>query len=168
MKIPRRSLNERRVEIDLSLYPPESQMRSKLTSTALVSDRFGVSDRATAVIASSVLYHLGMISEEDTSLGIDKIKIRREKDNTIFQEKIGTNIYRRIGKEEHISVIREPSGRYVRHVTPASGTGSDIAKSIRKCMEDNDVDINELEAIGCDGSATNTGWKKWCYPQHRA
>ncbi|GBL85642.1 hypothetical protein AVEN_193108-1 [Araneus ventricosus] len=77
------------------------------------------------------------------------------KGNTILQERIGTKIYRRIKKEEHISVIREPGGQYVGHVIPASGTGSDIAK----CMDDNDVDINELEAIGCDGIATNTGWK---------
>ena len=51
-------------------------------STALVSDRFGVSDRATAAIASSVLHDLGMISEKDSSLVIDKSKIRREKQKT--------------------------------------------------------------------------------------
>ncbi|GBO45447.1 hypothetical protein AVEN_72398-1 [Araneus ventricosus] len=44
-------------------------------------------------------------------------------------------------------------------VTPVSGTGSDIVKCILKYLEDNDVDINELEAIGCDGTVTNTGWK---------
>ncbi|GBN68392.1 hypothetical protein AVEN_49978-1 [Araneus ventricosus] len=125
MKIPRKSLNERRDEIDLSSSPSASQIRSKLTSTALVCDRLGVSDRATAVIASSVLYDLGMISEKDASLVIDKSNTRREeqktrqaigqtmdrlivtkgiyfegrKDNTIFQEKIGTKMYRRIRKE---------------------------------------------------------------------
>ncbi|GBM47637.1 hypothetical protein AVEN_120080-1 [Araneus ventricosus] len=82
MKITRKSPNERRDEIDLSLSPSASQMRSKLTSTALVIDRFGVSDRATAVIASSVLYDLGMISEKDTSLVIDKSRIRKEKQKT--------------------------------------------------------------------------------------
>ncbi|GBL87561.1 hypothetical protein AVEN_165169-1 [Araneus ventricosus] len=126
-----------------------------------------------------------MISEKDKSLVIDKSKIRREKqktrqaigqimdrlivtkgiyfdgrkDNTIFQEKIGTKIYRRIRKEEHISVIREPGGQYIGHVTPASGIGSDIAKCILKYLEENNVNINELEAIGCDGTATNLGWK---------
>ncbi|GBL91170.1 hypothetical protein AVEN_195078-1 [Araneus ventricosus] len=82
MKITRKSLDERRNEIDLSSSPSASQMRSKLTSTALVSDRFDVSDGATAVIASSVLYDLRMISGKDTSLVIDKSKIWREKQKT--------------------------------------------------------------------------------------
>ncbi|GBO17713.1 hypothetical protein AVEN_142841-1 [Araneus ventricosus] len=81
------------------------------------------------------------------------------KDNTIFQEKIGAKIYRRIRKEEHISVIHEPGGQYIGHITPASGIGSDIAKWSLKYLEDNNVAINELEAIGCDGTATNTGWR---------
>ncbi|GBM28087.1 hypothetical protein AVEN_66570-1 [Araneus ventricosus] len=59
----------------------------------------------------------------------------------------------------HIRVIREPVGKYVRHVTPASGTGSDIAKCILKYLKDNDVDINELESIGFKGTVANTGWK---------
>ncbi|GBM34940.1 hypothetical protein AVEN_41479-1 [Araneus ventricosus] len=185
MKITRKSLNERRDEIDLSSSPSAYQMRSKFNSTALVSDRFGVSDRAAAVIASSVLHDLGMSSEKDTSLVIDESKIRREKqktrqaigqimdqlivtkgiyfdgrkENTIFQEKVGTKIYRRIRKEEHIIVIPEPGAQCVGHVTPASGTGSDIAKCILKNLEDNNVDNNELEVIGCDDTATNTGWK---------
>ncbi|GBN60657.1 hypothetical protein AVEN_178702-1 [Araneus ventricosus] len=58
-------------------------------------------------------------------------------------------------------MIREPRRQYIGHVTPASGTGSDIAKCILKYqyLEDIDVDINELEAIGCDGTATDKGWK---------
>ncbi|GBN04096.1 hypothetical protein AVEN_177928-1 [Araneus ventricosus] len=62
-------------------------------------------------------------------------------------------------KEEYISVIRESGGQYVGHITPASRTGGVIAKCILKYLEDNDVGINKLEAIGCDGTATNTGWK---------
>lgn len=145
-------------------------------STALVSDRFGVSDRATAAIASSVLHDLGMISEKDSSLVIDKSKIRREKQKTLEvvqemnwltvtkgiyfdgrkdQEKIGAKMYRRVRKE----VTREPGGQYIGHVTPANGTGSEITKCILNYLQNNDFDINELEAIGCDGTATNTGWK---------
>ncbi|GBN52865.1 hypothetical protein AVEN_183485-1 [Araneus ventricosus] len=37
--------------------------------------------------------------------------------------------------------------------------GSDIGKCILKYLEENDVDINELEGISCDGSATNTDGK---------
>ncbi|GBN38385.1 hypothetical protein AVEN_204785-1, partial [Araneus ventricosus] len=59
----------------------------------------------------------------------------------------------------HISVIREPGGKYVGHVTPASGTGCDIFKYILKYLEDNDVDINEQESIGFKGTVTNTGSK---------
>lgn len=184
METTRKSPHERS-KIDMSIVPSTSQMRMKLTSTALVSDRFGVSDRAAAALASSVLQDVGMISEKDMSLVIDKSKIRREKqktrhaihddmnlslvtkgiyfdgrkDDTLFQEKIGAKIYRRVRKEEHISMIQEPGGQYVGHVTPASGTGSEIAKCVLKYLEENDIDINELEAIGCDGTATNTGWK---------
>ncbi|GBO12754.1 hypothetical protein AVEN_176035-1 [Araneus ventricosus] len=34
-----------------------------------------------------------------------------------------------------------------------------LAKCILKYTEDNDLDVNELESTGCDGTATNTGWK---------
>ncbi|GBO00112.1 hypothetical protein AVEN_101390-1, partial [Araneus ventricosus] len=56
-----------------------------------------------------------------------------------------------------ISLIREPGGKYVGHITPASGTDSDIAKCILKYLEDNDADINKLESIGFEGTVTNTG-----------
>lgn len=45
-----------------------SQMRLSLKSTALVSDRFGVSYRATAALASSVLFDLGIILESKRHL----------------------------------------------------------------------------------------------------
>ncbi|GBO26095.1 hypothetical protein AVEN_206147-1, partial [Araneus ventricosus] len=76
-----------------------------------------------------------------------------------FKKKIGTIIYRRIRKEEHISVTRKPGGQYVGQVTPASETRSDIAKCIHKYLEDNNIVSNEMEAIGCDGRSKNSGWK---------
>uniref|UniRef100_A0A1B6CMK4 Uncharacterized protein n=1 Tax=Clastoptera arizonana TaxID=38151 RepID=A0A1B6CMK4_9HEMI len=51
------------------------QMRIQLKNTALASDRFGVSDRATAAIASSVMHDVGLATKEDDSLIIDKNKV---------------------------------------------------------------------------------------------
>lgn len=51
------------------------QMRIQLKSTALLSDRFGVSDRATAAIASSALHDVGLITDSDVSHVIDKNKM---------------------------------------------------------------------------------------------
>lgn len=125
-------------------------MRSKLTTTSLLSDRFGVSDRATAAIATDVLHDLGMISDENIAKVIDRNKIRREKvktrraitekdhqmievnaiyfdgrkDNTITQEKIGAKMFRRTIKEGHIGMISEPGGKYIGHVTPKNGTAN--------------------------------------------
>lgn len=175
-----------RTSCDMSLIlPSTSQMRSKLSHTSLLSDRYGVSDRATAAIASGVLHDLGMISDSDMSQVIDRSKIRREKvktrkaikgkyhqlkevkaiyfdgrrDNTLVQEKIGAKMYRRVRKEEHITLICEPDSQYIGHITPKTGTGKDIAESIFGCMNMMDFDMNEVVAIGCDGTVTNTGWK---------
>lgn len=168
----------------ITSLPQSSQMRLKLPATALVSDRFGVSDRATAAIASSVLEDLGLIKEGDMTLVVDKSKIRREKgkrrntiksvkefdlvkaiyfdgrkDNTLVQEKIGSKMYRKVVKEEHISIIHEPGGNYIGHVTPVKGTGGEIAKCILEHLEKEQFNLNEIVAIGCDGTSTNTGWK---------
>lgn len=85
------------------------------------------------------------------------IDFNGRRDNTIVQEKIGAKMYRRVRKEEHITVTREPGGQYIGHVTPANGTGSEIARCILNYLQNNDFDINELEAIDCDDTATNRG-----------
>ena len=55
------------------------QMRKSLERTSEVCDRFQVSDRAGAAIATSVLSDLGYVTSEDRSEIIDKSKLRREK-----------------------------------------------------------------------------------------
>ncbi|KAJ8886922.1 hypothetical protein PR048_013136 [Dryococelus australis] len=81
------------------------------------------------------------------------------KDKSVVQGKIGTKMYRRVQKEEHISLIHEPGGEYVGHLTLVKVTGIEIAKCILKYLEEANFDINQLQAIGCDGTAINTGWK---------
>ncbi|CAH0558691.1 unnamed protein product [Brassicogethes aeneus] len=54
------SENDKKYEEPKPKVNPSWQMRIKLKNTALISDRFGVSDRATAAIASSVLQDVGI------------------------------------------------------------------------------------------------------------
>ncbi|OXU16375.1 hypothetical protein TSAR_013171 [Trichomalopsis sarcophagae] len=56
-----------------------SQNRMKLNNTALTSIRYGVSNRATAAIATSVLIDYNIIKDNDMSTIIDKSKVHREK-----------------------------------------------------------------------------------------
>ena len=69
------------------LPTPESKrqkmaMTLRLPSLAKACDRTGVSDRAAAIIASSVLQNMGIVSPNDTSKVIDRSKIRRERSRT--------------------------------------------------------------------------------------
>lgn len=101
-------------------------------------DRYGVSDRAAAAIASSVLHDIGSDLEV-----IDRHKLRRErsknrqklvkevintelsalyfdgkKDKTFKMVKKGNKYYRTTCIEEHISVIQEPGSIYMGYVVP--------------------------------------------------
>lgn len=163
---------------------PVWQMRVQLKSTAILSNRYGVSDRATAAIASSVLHDFGVITDSHSSSVIDKNKIRREKqninaelctksvglpllglyldgrkDDTFVIEQAHSKRYRRIIKEEHYSLIQEPGSLYVGHVTPNSGSSEDIVKSLISYLSERGISLDNLSVIGCDGTAVNTGWK---------
>lgn len=69
-------------------------------------------------------------------------------------------MYRRTIKEEHISVISEPGGKYIGNVTPKKGTASEIADSTYEHLEQKEFDMSAVMAIGCDGTVTNTEWKR--------
>ncbi|GBM60903.1 hypothetical protein AVEN_235164-1 [Araneus ventricosus] len=58
--------------------PSTSQMRTRLRATATVCDKYNVSERATAAIASAVFQDFGIISVVDTS-HVDKNKVRRDR-----------------------------------------------------------------------------------------
>ncbi|GBN99409.1 hypothetical protein AVEN_228205-1 [Araneus ventricosus] len=123
-----------------------SQMRLGLPSTAVVGDRFGVSDRAVA--ASSVLHDVGLITSNNSDLVVDENKLRREKakvrkdlkfqalseaqalplkrlyfdgrkDSTLIEERVDTKRYRRKAKEELLCLIEEMDSRYNTHLSPS-------------------------------------------------
>ncbi|CAH0552762.1 unnamed protein product [Brassicogethes aeneus] len=160
------------------------QMRVALPSLAKTSDRYRLSDRAAADIASSVLEDIGIINSENISQAIDKNKLRRErskvrhllqqqanstslvglyfdgrKDKTLVQEKIGNRFHQKTIVEEHISLVQEPGSSYLCHITPNSGSARDIAQSILNHLDQSNVSTEELVAVGCDGTVVNTGHK---------
>ena len=71
-----------KVHCKQDLLTPEGKrqklMTVRLPSLAKACDRTGVSDRAAAIIASSVLQDMGIVSPNDTSKVIDRSRIRRE------------------------------------------------------------------------------------------
>lgn len=68
-------------ESEIENVPPQSLLYNtvKLTNTALVSDRFHVSLRATAAIANAILLDYQVINNNNTSFIVDKNKIARAK-----------------------------------------------------------------------------------------
>ncbi|GBL82876.1 hypothetical protein AVEN_106393-1 [Araneus ventricosus] len=160
-----------------------SQMRLGLPSTAVVGDRFGVSDRAVAAIASSVLHDGGLITSNNSDLVADENKLRREKakvrkdlkfqalseaqalpfkglcfdgckDSTLIEERVDTKRYTRKAKEERLCLIEELGS----HLSPF-GTAKQISETIIGYFEGITRDLPQLLAIGCDGTSVNTGWK---------
>lgn len=159
---------------------------SRYPAVAIACDRTGVSDRAGAIIASAVLEDLGMVTETDTSNVVDRHKIRRErkkirteyqqknetlleplkglyfdgrKDQTLTQKSVGGKMYQKIVLEEHITMIKEPGSKYLGHIAPTSSSALGISQMMFQFMENMDMDIQQLVAIGCDGTIVNTGYK---------
>ena len=73
------SLNDPKFKQLSPFVSKSSQMRVGLRSTAMVIDRFGVSERTVVAIASSDLHDVGLITRNNSDFVVDKKKLRREK-----------------------------------------------------------------------------------------
>lgn len=163
-----------------------SQQRRRLQNIAKASDRYALSDRAVAEITSGVLQDYGIVTLENHSEVIDRHKVRRErlryrrtvqalraststevlgiyfdgrKDKTLSHESVDGKFHRRITVEEHISLVQEPGSTYLGHVMPSSGSAAAIKESIVAFIEESHINSDDLMAMGCDGTAVNTGKK---------
>lgn len=162
------------------------KMTISLPSLAKACDRTGVSDRSAAVLATSVLHDLGVVSPIDRSKVIDRSKIRREriksreklqqnadqfdhtdiegiffdgrKDKTLTQVlDVDNKYHRQTVLEEHISIIAEPGSSYFSHTTPTSGCSKDISESLIASLKEWNVKTDNITVVGCDGTNVNTG-----------
>ncbi|GBO46397.1 hypothetical protein AVEN_272373-1, partial [Araneus ventricosus] len=146
-----------------------SQMRLGLSSTAVVGDRFGVSDRAVVAIASSVLHDVGLTTSNNSDLVVDENKLRREKakvrflalgeaqalplkglyfdgrkDSTLIKQRVDTKRYTRKAKEERLCLIEELGSRYITHLSPSFGTAKQISATIIGYFEGITSDLSQL------------------------
>ena len=60
----------------------------------------------------------------------------------------------KVEQVEHYTILREPGGKYLTHVTPASSRGADIASEIVSVVRENG---GKCTVLGCDGTSVNTG-----------
>lgn len=165
------------------LYESNQQNRQSLKNLARACDRFQLSDRSGAAIATSVLKDHGIVTDDNTALVIDRSKLRRErathrdqirKEEEILSDSLdgvyvdghkdATNVilqangkyYRRVELEEHYVVVGEPGEFYLTHVSPEDGKGKTIAQAIYTALE-HTLLKEKLAVIGSDGTATMTG-----------
>ena len=177
---------------DEDYHPPENikenskQNRTKLPKTAEACDRYLVSDRAGAAIASGVLRDYGIINDADTSQVIgprkladerhkyrmerrDQVKNDREDITSLYFDgkKTATRVLKqnpktgrwspRLEVEDHYVLIVEPGSQYLSHVTPPSGHGRIIAQSIYNLLKEEDLLDQPISVIGADGTNSNVG-----------
>ena len=137
-------------EFNVPATPKRRQKRPlpDISVHAEVYDCSGVSNRAAALFASSMLKGAGVITENDASSVIDKTKIYRarkkrklnsvalnktalhlqslyfegRKDQTITQELINVRMHERTVVKEHITLIKEPQSEYIGHFAASTGS----------------------------------------------
>ena len=131
-----------------------------------------------------MLEDFGVVSPHNTSRVIDPSKIRRERKRkrnqlrfsqdskkvrgiffdgrkyaTIENIKEGSKFYRRSITQEHISLIEEPESKYLGHISPSGSSAKLMKDSIVNFIATKNIDTQMFVAVGCDGTAVNTGNK---------
>ena len=130
-----------------------------------------------------MLQGAGVITENDASSVIDKNKIytarnkRRKnsvalnktalhqqslyfdgrKDQTITQKLINGRMHNRTVVEEHQTLIKEPQSEYIGHFAASAGSSQSLFNGIIDYCDSNKLSLDDVAAIGCDGTAVNTG-----------
>lgn len=152
----------------------------ELTEIAKSADRFGVSHRATAAIATAVLVDFGLITEDDQHLIIDHHKVFRAREKLRNQQmqsltfddiealyfdgkkdmtKVFKNNTIRLQEEDHISFVQQPKSYFIGHKTVERGNADAICNAIETILKDKEIPTRSIKAIGCYGTSTNTGDK---------
>lgn len=156
----------------------------KLQHFSLSLDRANVSDRMGALLATSLLKDLKEAGI-DTGLILDRNKIRRERAKARKQSLVSMKCHELLkcisfdgkretaleqivvnGKprntkvfEEHVTMVKEPGSKFIGYVTPAKGDAIGIVSAMKDFLTKEEYSLQNLVAILCDGTPTNTGNK---------
>jgi hypothetical protein len=155
----------------------------ELPTVARQCDRYGISNVAGAAIATATLIDYGIIDAQRSDLVIDRAKFirQREKLRSILSEKARTSfkIYSPQSLffdsrkdmtlcdissntsgttvEEHYVLLEEPLSNFLGHVSPVSGSASEIFAAIVDYFYENNISMEDLQATEADGTNVNTG-----------
>lgn len=171
------------IEVNL----PESIRQLNFDAVCLDSVRFNTGIRETTSIVNSTLAMVGAITSENQNLvvtpsliqrKIDKIGSSFAKKNA--EENAGKKLLcfffdgfqaknltkRKVGKRwlvekstkyENIVIVEQPNDRYLGFIELHGSTAQVIFTGIKDFFVSQNMDLNSLIAIGCDGAATNVG-----------
>lgn len=145
-----------------------------------MADRYNLSDEAVAAICTGLLTDMGIVTKNDRSQVIDRMKVHRARVNARTMElsqqeltninaiffdgrkdrtKVYANGRHSTISEEHISLVEEPGSYFIGHYPVETGDADTILNEMIKYLKSKFVEFDKLDAVGCDGAAVNTGWK---------
>lgn len=156
-----------------------------LTNFVTECDRFCVSDRVAAALASSLLKDFNITNSEGDVIVIDKNKIRRKrqinremlvknncnidyiksfsfdskKNRVLFSYKTDDNrLHPRLRSESDIVFLKHPGSIFLGYaVAPDTDKSPQISQIILNFFREKGLCLDKLVAIGCDGEPKNTG-----------
>ena len=82
-----------------------------------------------------------------------------EKRSDFMDERVGDEKNQKRSNRGTCHGAGRTGSRYLGHFLPSSGTAKNIANSLIEFCKDKQIDISKIQAIGCDGTNTNVGWK---------
>lgn len=150
----------------------------KMGEVGRVAERYGVSNTATAAIASATLSAAGLIKEDDKQLVCDRSKIRRcrvkEREKQLenldfegiraiyFDGRIDDTLTirngaRRMIKEDQIAFVQQPGSFFMGHKTVLTTSAPETVTAINQIMKDTSVSPDDIDYLGSDGTPGNTG-----------
>jgi len=145
---------------ELFSQEPNEQNRMEWPNLTMMSERYQLSDSASAAVAKAALTYAGLITDLDKTYVIDENKLRREREkyrNIISEEEAifykfidgiyingrkdatlltehdtqTAKYYHKTELQEHIVVVvGEPGACYLTHVCPQDGRGITIANEV--------------------------------------
>lgn len=152
----------------------------ELQEVARIADRYGISDRVTAAIATATLIDFGIISGDDRQFVVDRNKIRRHRNklrNLQIQQldhndiqglyfdgrkdstKVYTDTTMKKVKEEHISFVQQPDSLFIGHKSVENSEADTSVAAIESLLNEKSIPKELIKAVGCDGTNVNTGEK---------